>query len=129
MHKVLVATRADMNEGWVWITNNGYPPRSIIKIMNLPNNKSVSCEALENDDNSIKESNQPPRISINAEGNTIVMNGWYRNSLAGAATRLEHNLVISEANGWCGRFRATIGHPQSLFAYQLALVSVILAFK
>jgi len=61
---VLTAMHADMNEGWVWLTESGFVPRSIIKITNKANNKSVFCERLEIDDNFTKEYNQRPRVHI-----------------------------------------------------------------
>jgi hypothetical protein len=51
-----------MNEGWVWLSNHGYAPRSIIKIKNKSNGAVVHCEALEIDDNFTQEYNQPSGI-------------------------------------------------------------------
>lgn len=138
MYKVLAATRADMNEGWVWLSNHKYDPRSIIQIRNELNKAVIYCEALEIDDNFIKEYNQIPRVPINGNENTIVMNGWYRNRLGGIEKKQNHDLVVSEANGFWGKFRASTGHPQvvvrlatwlAVISVALGLVGIGLAFK
>lgn len=138
MYKVLAATRADMNEGWVWLSNHNYAPRSIIRIRNRSNNKAIYCEALEIDDNFTEEYNQLPRVSIDGREDTIIMNGWYRNRLGGIETKRKHDLEISAANGLWGRFRASTGHPQvvvrlatwlALISIGLGLLGIGLAFK
>lgn len=128
MYKVLASTRTDMNEGWVWLSNHGYVPRSIIKIKNKSNGAAVYCEALEIDDNFIQEYNQAPRLNIIPSEKTIVINGWYRNRLGGIETKKIHDLEISKANGCWGRLRASTGHPQAVdrLATWLGLLSVTL---
>ena len=138
MYKVLAATRVDMNEGWVWLTNKEFPPRSVIKVTNKTNNKSIYCEALEIDENFIKEYNQPPRIDIDANEDTIVINGWYRSRLGKIVTKQKHDLHVEKSNSLKGKLMATIGHPQvvvrlatwlAVISVGLGLVSMILAFK
>lgn len=126
MYKVLAATREDMNEGWVWLSPHSFAPRSIVKIRNKGNKKVVYCEALEIDDNFIKEYNQNPRVSINQSERTIVVNGWYRNHLGGINTKQNHDLEVSCANKLWGKFRASTGHPQVVvrLATWLAIISV-----
>ncbi len=128
MHKVLAAMQLDINQGWVWLTGSGFKQRSIIKITNKANNKSVYCEHLEIDENFIKEYNQSSRISINADEETIVINAWYRKMLGNIATKASHDLKIVQANGWWGQFRANINHPQVVvrLATWLAFISVVL---
>ena len=130
MFKVLAATRQDMNEGWVWLSQHDFAPRSIVKIRSRVNNKVVYCEALEIDENFIKEYNQNPRVSINQSESTIVVNGWYRNRLGGIGTKQDHDLEVSGANGFWGKFRASAGHPQVVvrLATWLAVISVGLGF-
>lgn len=117
-----------MNEGWVWLSNHGYAPRSIIKIKNNSNGDVVYCEALEIDDNFTQEYNQTPRIDIDPAEKTIIMNGWYRKRLGGIETKKSHDLDVSEANSFLGRFRASIGHPQIVvrLATWLGVISVAL---
>ncbi|MFC7368116.1 MULTISPECIES: hypothetical protein [Vreelandella] len=126
MYKVLAATRADMNEGWVWLSQHDFAPRSIVKIRSKVNNKVVYCEALEMDENFIKDYNKSPRVSISQNGHTIVMNGWYRNRLGGIETNQNHGLEVSGSNGPWGKFRASTGHPQVVvrLATWLAVISV-----
>jgi hypothetical protein len=128
VYKVLAAMHADMNEGWVWLTGSGFVPRSIIKITNKANNKSVFCERLEIDDNFTKEYNQRPRVHIDPNEETAVINAWYRKRLGGIATKTSYDLQIDEANGWWGKFRANTGHPQVVvrLATWLAVISVAL---
>ena len=138
MYKVLAATRADMNEGWVWLSNYEYASRSIIKIVNKSNDAAIYCEALKIDDNFTKEYNHPPRVNINDTENTIVMNGWYRNRLGAIDTKKKYELEISEANGFWGKFRGSTGHPQvvvrlatwlAVISVGLGVLSIGLAFK
>ena len=128
MYKVLASTRSDMNEGWVWLSNHDYAPRSIIKIKNKSNGTVVYCEALEIDDNFTKEYNQSPRVNIDPTEKTIIINGWYRKRLGGIKTKESHDLEISEGNGLWSKFRASIGHPQVVvrLASWLGVISVAL---
>ena len=138
MYKVLAATRTDMNEGWVWLSEHDFVPRSIVRIKNRSNRAVVYCEALEIDDNFIEEYNQPPRVGISRDEKTIIMNGWYRNRLGGIETKNNYALEISAANGWWGKFRASTGHPQvvvrlatwlGVISVALGIVSIALAFR
>ena len=138
MYKIVAATRTDMNEGWVWLSGYNYAPRSIIRIRNKSNGKAIFCEALEIDDNFINEYNQPPRVHIKSDENTIVMNGWYRNRLGRIETKATHDLEVTEANGLCGKFFASTGHPQvvvrlatwlGVISVALGVVSIGLAFR
>ena len=145
MYKVLAATRADMNEGWVWLTAAGFAPRSIIRITNKANRRYVYCECLEMDANFIKEYNQPSRINIDSNENTVVINDWYRKQLGDIATQKSHDLQIVEVNGLWRKFRANTGHPQVVvrlatwlaaisvglgaLSICLAFISICLAFK
>jgi len=127
-----------MNEGWVWLSEHDFVPRSIVRIKNRSNRAVVYCEALEIDDNFIEEYNQPPRVGISRDEKTIIMNGWYRNRLGGIETKNNYALEISAANGWWGKFRASTGHPQvvvrlatwlGVISVALGIVSIALAFR
>lgn len=124
--KVLAAAREDMNEGWVWLSDHDFPPRSIVRIKNKSNKKKVFCEALEIDENFLKQYNQPPRININPDESTMVINSWYRKRLGSIQKKAFHELEISEANCWYGKFQACIGHPQVVvrLATWLGIISV-----
>jgi len=103
VYKVLASMRGDMNEGWVWLTGSGFVPRSIIKITNKADNKSVYCERLEIDNNFMEEYNQSPRFYINPGEEAAVINAWYRKRLGGITTKTNHDLQIADANGWWGK--------------------------
>ena len=44
-----VALREDVQHGWVWLDDSSLRMRSIIKIKNTENGKSIYCEALQID--------------------------------------------------------------------------------
>lgn len=138
MYKVLASKYEDMNQGWVWIKGGKFPPRSIIKVTNNKNNKSIFCEYLEIDTNFINKYNQPGRLSIDSNENTIVLNAWYRNKLGAIETKINHDLQIKESNNWNGKFHASIQHPQVIvrlathlasISIMLGLLSIFLTFK
>lgn len=127
MFKVFAAMHEGMNEGSIWLTGSGFVPRSIIKVTNKANNKSVFCERLEIEENFTKRYNQSQiRISIDPSEPTAVINAWYRKRLGNIATKKYHDLQILEANGWWGKFRASAEHPQVVvrLATWLAAISV-----
>jgi len=125
-YNVLASLRDELNQGWVWVTNSGLESRSVVKITNSRNNRSIFCECLEIEDNYIFAYNNPPRISINKDEPTITINSWYRKKLGGIETKTIHELEIRSANGWYGRLRANIGHPQVVvrMAVWLSLISL-----
>lgn len=129
MYKVFAATREDMNEGWVWLSSNNFPPRPVIKIENKSNRKKVYCEALKIDENYLKNYNDNRRVSeLKGADKAIVVSEWYRKRLGGIETKQFHDLKISISNGLWGKFRASIGHPQVVvrLATWLAVISVTL---
>lgn len=128
MYKVLAATHADINEGWIWISHHKFANRTVIKILNKSNNAVVFCEALEIEENFQDYYNQPNRVHINLNEKTIVMNNWYRKHLGGIETKKHHNLEVSVSDGWLGKIRANIGHPQVVvrLATWLGVMSVFL---
>ena len=128
MYMVLAALRSELNEGWVWLTDSGFKQRSVVKISNRKNGKSIYCESLRIDNNFLFEYNKRPRISIKKNEKTVVMNEWYRKRLGEIETQKKHDLKISSANIFWGKFRACTGHPQVVvrLATWLALISVAL---
>jgi len=128
MYMVLAALRSELNEGWVWLTDSGFKQRSVVKISNRKNGKSIYCESLRIDNNFLFEYNKRPRISIKKNEKTVVMNEWYRKRLGEIETQKKHDLKISSANFFWGKFRACTSHPQVVvrLATWLALISVTL---
>ena len=112
--KLFAALREDTQQGWVWLQDVRLPARSIVKIKNSANGNVVYCEALQIDQNFLRAYNQSPRIAISSPERALVINGWYRAALGGLSTESEVTLNIKPSNGWWGKFRACIGHPQTI---------------
>jgi hypothetical protein len=106
--------------------NSGFESRSVVNIKNIKNNLSIYCECLEIDKNYKFVYNNPPRENIEDNRPTITMNGWYRKRLGGLQTKIPHELEIRAANGWYGKLRANLQHPQVVvrLATWLAIISV-----
>ena len=110
--KVFAALRDDTHQGWAWLQNASLPPRSVVKITNTSNGKSVYCEALQIDPNFLTQYNQSPRFAIKDPSNSLVLSAWYRAALGGVQGQADVALSIKPANSWCGQFMACIHHPQ-----------------
>jgi len=125
-YKVLSALHDELNQGWVWITNPGFESRSVVKITN--SDKASYCECLEIDDNYISIYNKPPRVNIDRNQPTLTINDWYRKKLGSITTKTVHELEVKAANGWWGKLRAILQHPQIVvrMAMWLAIISVTL---
>lgn len=127
---LFAALREDTQQGWVWLQDASLPARSVVKIKNSANGKSVYCECLQIDQNFLREYNQSPRITINSPKEALVINSWYRAALGGLSTRSDVSLEIKPCNSWWGKFKACTHHPQTVVrvAAWLGLISVILGF-
>ena len=82
----------EANEGWVWVED--FPSRSLIRIINQTNDRSVVCKTRKFDKNFLDRYNAEGagRIEINElKQNTIVMSGWYRDALGGFGTTDKDN--------------------------------------
>jgi hypothetical protein len=125
-YRVLASLRDELNQGWVWVTNCGLDSRSVVKITNKKTKKRIYCECLEIDDNYIFVYNNPPRENIDESKATIIISAWYRKKLGGINTKTNHDLEITAANGWFGKLRANLQHPQVVvrMATWLAIISV-----
>jgi hypothetical protein len=110
--KLFAAREEDAHQGWVWLQDATLPARSVVKIENLLSGKSVYCEALQIDDNFLKQYNQSPRISITDAAGALVIGAWYRAGLGGIESQTEVNLRVSQCNSLWGQFKACTGHPQ-----------------
>jgi hypothetical protein len=110
--KLFAVQRDDVHQGWVWLQDATLPARSIVKITNPANGKSVYCEALQIDDNFLAKYNQPPRCFITEPKSALVMAEWFRARLGGIATQADVPLCIKAANNIWDHFRFCTGHPQ-----------------
>jgi hypothetical protein len=137
MYKVFAALKEDSNEGWIWLRQPSVPQRSVVKITNCGNGKSIYCEALQFDKNFLRYYNQSggSRIPITDPDHSIVINKWYRSRLGDFATQSEQNLHIVAQDHWWGRCWACLHHPQvglrlatwlGVLGFVLGVVGVIL---
>ncbi len=110
--KLFAAREDDAHQGWVWLQRSSLPARSVIKIRNPMNGNCVYCEALQIDDNFLKNYNQSPRFTITQPSDTIVIGAWYRAMLGGIQSQAELPLEITTCNSWWGQFKYCTGHPQ-----------------
>lgn len=123
MYRVLPALRADMNEGWVWLTRKNSEPRSIIQIKNKTDHKKIYCECLEIDKNYLTEYTG---YTIKETDLVITMNGWYRKQLGKLEKNKEYELEVKEYNNVYGKLMACLFHPQTIvrIATRLGLLSI-----
>jgi hypothetical protein len=133
-YRIFAAHHDDMHEGWVWLQCPCLPPRSVVKITNAANRKSVYCESLQIDDNFEREYNapaeegRPQRYPIADRASTLVIGAWYRAGLGELPTQENASLTIRAANGPWGHVWAGLGHPQAVarLATKLGLIGVVL---
>lgn len=118
----------DIGEGFVWLRRAGLPTRGIVKITHPDSGRSVFCEALQFEDNFLRNYNQSPRFRIDNPESSLVMSGWYRARLGDLQTQWEYPLEITQADSWWGKIRACMHHPQVVVrvAVWLGLLSVVL---
>jgi hypothetical protein len=126
-YKVYAALKDDINSGWVWVGGFDGTQRSIIKIKNEENGKSVYCEFLKIDENFKKQYVKGNTIQIENEQNAIIVNEWYRTKLD-VNKNTDVSLSISTENHLIAKFMACIEHPQIVvrLATWLGVVSIAL---
>jgi len=124
--KIYACLNDDISEGFVWLKRSGLASRSVVKITNPEVEQSVFCEALQLEDNFLREYNQSPRRKIESPDSSIVMSAWYRARLGNLETLRDYNLEIRAANGWWGKLRSCTQHPQIIIrvAVWLGVISV-----
>ncbi len=110
--KIYAARRDDVNEGFVWLKRPGLPSRSIVRIKNPASGKRVYCEALQIDENFLREYNRPPRLAIHSPESAVVMSGWFRTRLGNLATQQDYPLDVVVCGSWWAKLRACMHHPQ-----------------
>lgn len=110
--RIFAALREDTQQGWVWLQSPTLPARSIVKITNPNNGKSIYCEALQIDKNFLSFYSQSIRITINDPQNALVISGWYRAALGDLSTKSDVQLYVNPSNSLWGKFKACTDHPQ-----------------
>lgn len=128
IYKIYACLDNDISDGFVWLKRASLTSRCIIKIKNLENGRSVFCEALQFDDNFLHHYSQSPRLKIDSPESSIIMSSWYRARLGDLETQRQYSLDIGVANGWWGKLRACMHHPQIIVrvAVWLGAISVAL---
>ncbi len=129
MYRVFASLKEDINSGWVWLGSPKLQQRSIIRITNRNNGKSVCCEALRIDENFRQDYNQRARTyKIDTRENVIVINEWFRSKLGGFCPQTEQDFAIFPQDERWGRLRACLQHPQIAvrLPMEIAIVSVVL---
>ena len=115
---IRAALRDEANDGWIWIED--FPSRSLVKISNKKNKRSVICQTRKLDQNFLNIYNveNHGRYEIKLGQGTIVMSEWYRDALGGFGTTGKGDPVgkVSLAVCLCRwpvwkQLRATSHHP------------------
>lgn len=129
--KVLAALKEDMNSPSIWVKDNDITTRTLAKVSNNQENKSVWVELQIIDDNFIKYYNSSSqRLNIKEE-NCLVINLWYRNKL-GIRSKETFDLSINSNSSRLAfpfrQMQAALNHPDSAIRIcaDLAIVSVML---
>src|SRR5262245_51502938 len=111
---IRAALHEESTNGWVWCHKQAnIRPRTLVKIENLRNGRSVICEHREIDDyfldtyNSRKANSVAP---LQLDGNPIVMSFWYRSALEIPAIGGYEDLKLSPAPKYLGALRAGAEH-------------------
>ncbi|WP_224982948.1 hypothetical protein [Geomonas agri] len=110
--RVFASLKNDINEGHVWLLKEGLLPRSVVKVINTKNGKAIYCEALQIDNNFLREYNKQPRFIIDDPVNSIVMNSWFRAKLDIFNTQENYDISVVATNSCKFKIRAGIDHPQ-----------------
>jgi hypothetical protein len=81
----------------------------------------VHAEVRQIDSNFVDYYNKEAYSQIVEPGQTIILNGWYRESekIGAVATQSDVDFEIEPANSWCGRFLACANHPQTIVRVRL----------
>lgn len=132
-YQIFVARENDIAAPFIWVTNPGVPSRSVAKVENAANGKSVYCEVLVMDANFRGNYNGTAHTRNISEGiEAAVISSWYRQCL-GIEKNEKATLSITMhfyVPGILKQIKADLSHPDSAvrLASDLAVVSVVLGF-
>jgi hypothetical protein len=113
-YTIYAALTEEENEGWVWFSVPTLRPRTVIKVRNPHNGRSVFCLSRQIDPNFLGRYNNHPRKTINEGGGkkTLAINAWYRDALGALDTQTDVCLEISTPRLPFWRdIRAACHHP------------------
>lgn len=120
------ALHEESREGWAWIRPVPSKSSSHIRILNLRNGRSITCEKRSIEDNfRTLYNSRETTLPLPSEGPVIVLSGHYRDRLA-VGLGGSSDLVVSAASGPIAGLRAGLSHPQAVVrtAVWLGLLSV-----
>ncbi|WP_435106886.1 hypothetical protein [Arhodomonas sp. AD133] len=130
-YQIFAALKAEISAPFVWLTSPGVPSRSIAKLKNPSNKKSIYCEVLIVDENFRANYNEAKHTNKIAQAEeAAVINGWYRQRL-GIEKNEKAQLEVT-LPGWQPlpllQIQAGLSHPDNAvrIACDLAVVSVAL---
>jgi hypothetical protein len=111
--KVFAALKEDVHQGWVWLLDSPLKSRSVVRISNPATGKKIYCEAMQIDDNFLRDyNNSDYRYPLSDPAHSIVMGGWYRAKLGDIPKQIEIELTVKACDTRWGKFRACLDHPQ-----------------
>jgi hypothetical protein len=133
-YKVYKALAEDITMPYIWVSDP-QRPRQIAKIINHEAGQSIFCKVLKIDGSFIKRyEKQTGKKPISESSESIVINGWYRESLGIEKIEKENcnvNLKIKQTClcQWCplslyAQIRAAFDHPD--YSVKLAVILGIL---
>lgn len=117
---IRAALHDEANEGWVWTRQ--YMSRTIVRIRNPKNKRSVFCQVRKLDGNFCEIYRDDPkkrRVPI-IDADTVVMSQWYRDALGGLdTTNIDNKSGLVDLDidpyefywRWWGSLRAAAHHP------------------
>lgn len=128
--RVFSALSEDIHNGWVWLLESIINSRTIIKLLNPNNKKSIYCEAPPIGKNFIQRyNNSKDTTDIKDPESCLVINEWYREKLKIRSTQTDNEFEITKAGNLYGQLRASLEYPQIVvrLSVKIALLSIILA--
>lgn len=128
MSRIYASLAEDAQHGWVWSSFSPSHPRALVKITNVLARRSVYCEILQIDQNFIRRYNDAATYKISSAKDAVVMNAWYRHRLGYTTQETIQAMTTQEVDGFLGRFRACVDHPQVVVrvAAWLGIISICL---
>jgi len=112
--RIFAARSEDVQQGVVWLRLRCMPPRCVVRIKNLANDKSIHVEAMGIGDNFLRDYNQGDRVRITDASEALVICAWHRAGLGGLDTGSVADLQIELKDGRWGKLRACLDHPQTV---------------
>jgi hypothetical protein len=127
---IQAALHDESSSGWIWASQPGLLARSLVKITNKRNNKSIICEYREIDQYFAKTYNQASdekgAEGLQSDKKPIVISLWYRHALGIGSERIYEELSIDPVSSILSTIRAGSQHPDQMvrLATGLGMVGV-----